>query len=149
MALQWQLINGPMNREMFDLYVETQLAPSLEPGDVVILDNLAVHKSKKAKAILHERDAWFLFRCSGKRPRRGLFSSLQPYSLDLNPIEINRPLSRTHGVRGFIFSKIKAHLRRIGARTIDVLWHAIDEICDLYDSDECWSYFKAARYGFD
>lgn len=65
-----------MNREMFELHVETQLAPSLEPGDVVILDNLAAHKSEKAKVILRERGAWFLF--------------LPPYSPDLNPVEINR-----------------------------------------------------------
>ncbi|RNF32804.1 hypothetical protein A7A09_020140 [Paracoccus methylarcula] len=56
-----------MNREMFDLYIETQLTPSLEPGDVVILDNLAAHKSEKPKAILRERGAWFLLRCAGKR----------------------------------------------------------------------------------
>lgn len=116
------VINGPMNREMFDLYIETQLAPSLEPGDVVILDNLAAHKSEKAKAMLRERGAWFLF--------------LPPYSPDLNPIEM-------------AFSKLKAHLRRIGARTIDTLWQAVGEICGLYDPDECWSYFKAAGYGFD
>lgn len=116
------VINGPMNREMFDLYVKTQLAPTLEPGDVVILDNLAVHKSEKAKAILRERGAWFLF--------------LPPYSPDLNPIEM-------------AFSKLKAHLRRIGARTIDALWQAVGQICDLYDPDECWNYFRAAGYGAD
>ena len=46
------IIDRPMNRAMFDLYVETQLAPTLEKGDVVILDNLAAHKSAKAAAIL-------------------------------------------------------------------------------------------------
>jgi transposase len=116
------VINGPMNREMFDLYVETQLAPTLEPGDVVILDNLAAHKSEKAKAVLRKKGAWFLF--------------LPPYSPDLNPIEM-------------AFSKLKAHLRRIGARTIDALWKAVGEICDLFDPDECWNYFKSAGYGFD
>lgn len=79
---------------MFDLYVATQLAPTPRAGDVVILDNLAAHKSEKAGAILKERGAWFLF--------------LPPYSPDLNPIEM-------------AFAKLKAHLRRIGARTIDAL----------------------------
>ena len=60
---------------------------------MVILDNLSSHKSEKAAAILKERGAWFLF--------------LPPYSPDLNPIEM-------------AFAKLKAHLRRIGARTIDV-----------------------------
>jgi DDE superfamily endonuclease len=55
------VLNGPMNRAAFDIYVETQLAPVLQKGDVVILDNLAAHKSGKAAAMLRERGAWFLF----------------------------------------------------------------------------------------
>lgn len=62
------VLDGPMNRAAFDLYIETQLAPTLKQGDIVILDNLPAHKSEKAKA------AWFLF--------------LPPYSPDLNPIEM-------------------------------------------------------------
>jgi transposase len=79
----------PMNRQIFDTYVETQLAPTLQKGDVVILDNLASHKSTKAEAILKQRGAWFLF--------------LPPYSPDLNPIEM-------------AFAKLKAHLRRLRAK---------------------------------
>ena len=116
------VIDGAMTREMFDIYVETQLAPTLARGDVVILDNLAAHKSERAKACLRERGAWFLF--------------LPPYSPDLNPIEM-------------AFSKLKAHLRRIGARTLDALWRAVGEICDLFSPDECWNFFKAAGYGSD
>ena len=116
------IIDRPMNRHIFETWVETQLAPTLQPGDVVILDNLSSHKSEKAKAVLKERGAWFLF--------------LPPYSPDLNPIEM-------------AFAKLKAHLRRIGARTIDALWQAVGSICDLYSSDECWNYFKAAGYAPD
>lgn len=116
------IIDRPMTKEIFEVYVETQLAPTLEAGDVVILDNLPSHKSDKAKAILKERGAWFLF--------------LPPYSPDLNPIEM-------------AFSKLKAHLRRIGARTIDDLWRAVGSICDLYSPDECRNYFAAAGYGSD
>ena len=111
-----------MTKEIFEIYVETQLAPTPDPGDVVILDNLPSHKSEKAKAILKQRGAWLLF--------------LPPYSPDLNPIEI-------------VFSKLKAHLRRIGARTIDDLWRAVGNICDLYFPDECQSYFNAAGYECD
>ena len=50
-----------MNRQIFETYIETQLAPTLQRGDMVILDNLSSHKSEKAKAILKERGAWFLF----------------------------------------------------------------------------------------
>jgi transposase len=108
-----------MTRAIFEVYVETQLAPMLKLGDVVILDNLASHKSEKARAILKERGAWFLF--------------LPPYSPDLNPIEM-------------AFAKLKAHLRRIGARTIDALWKAVGDICALYSPEECWNYLRAAGY---
>jgi transposase len=116
------IIDGAMNRLLFEAYVETQLAPTLKPGDVVILDNLASHKSPKAAAILKERGAWFLF--------------LPPYSPDLNPIEM-------------AFAKLKAHLRRLKARTIDELWRAVGHICDLYDPDECWNYLAHAGYAPD
>lgn len=116
------VVDQPMNRQIFDSYVETQLAPTLQPGDVVILDNLASHKSPKADAILKQRGAWFLF--------------LPPYSPDLNPIEM-------------AFAKLKAYLRRIAARTIDALCAAIGNICDLYSEQECWNYLKEAGYAPD
>ena len=55
------VIDGAINREFFDLYVETQLAPTLHKGDVVILDNLATHRSPKAAEILKDIGARFLF----------------------------------------------------------------------------------------
>jgi hypothetical protein len=55
------VINAPMNRVIFDTYVETQLAPILKPGDVVILDNLAAHKSERAENIVRAKGAWLLF----------------------------------------------------------------------------------------
>ena len=116
------IIDTPMTKAIFEIYVETQLAPTLEDGDVVICDNLASHKSERAKEILKERGAWFLF--------------LPPYSPDLNPIEM-------------AFSKLKAHLSRIGARTIDDLWKAVGSICDVYSPEECQNYFTAAGYGAD
>jgi len=121
LSVPW-IIDGAMNRKIFETYVETQLAPTLQPGDVVILDNLASHKSEKAKAVLKRRGAWFLF--------------LPPYSPDLNPIEM-------------AFAKLKAHLRRIKARTIDALWKAVGSICDLYSPEECWNYLKEAGYVAD
>ncbi len=105
-------IERPMNRQIFATWAETQLAPTLQSGDVVILDNLSRHKSPKAAAILKERGAWFLF--------------LPAYSPDPNPIKT-------------AFAKRKAHLRRIGARTIDALWRAVGHICALFSPDECWN----------
>ena len=116
------VLNGPMNRLAFDAYIETQLAPELSPGDVVILDNLSSHKSARAAEILRAKGAWFLF--------------LPPYSPDLNPIEM-------------AFSKLKAHLRKAKARTINALWRAIGNICNLYGDDECWNYFKAMGYAHE
>ncbi|MGF7212696.1 transposase [Skermanella aerolata] len=113
------IITGAINRTLFETYVETQLAPTLRLGDVVILDNLCSHKSEKAKAVFKQRGAWFLF--------------LPPYSPDLNPIEM-------------AFAKLKAHLRRIGVRTIKELWKAVGSICDLYTSGECWNYLRHAAY---
>ena len=147
------VISGAMDRDAFDTYVEKVLIPELVTGDVIkafprvngsgvcsksrstegrgrefelnrtwkrcILDNLATHKSENAAQMLKSHGCWFLF--------------LPPYSPDLNPIEM-------------AFSKLKAHLRRIGARTFDQLIEAIGEICDLFTPEECWNFFKAAGY---
>jgi len=114
------VIDAPMNRVIFETYVETQLVPTLRKGDVVIMDNLAAHKSPIAEQAIAKAGAWVLF--------------LPPYSPDLNPIEM-------------AFSKLKAHLRATAARTIDDLWRAIGNICQLYSSEECQNYFTAAGYG--
>jgi transposase len=69
-----------MDGDKFDTYVRTQLAPTLEPGDVVIWDNLNVHKIPRAAAAIAERNAWILF--------------LPRYSPDNNPIEMAFQSSR-------------------------------------------------------
>ncbi len=113
------VLDGPMNRLAFEVYIETQLAPVLKKGDVVILDNLSSHKSPKAEQAIKQTGAWLLF--------------LPPYSPDLNPIEM-------------AFAKLKAHLRGRAVRTIDSLWRAIGDITRLYSPQECKNYFKAAGY---
>ena len=113
------VVDRPMNRRIFETYVETQLAPTLQKGDVVILDNLAAHKSPLAEKAIRARGAWILF--------------LPPYSPDLNPIEM-------------AFAKLKAHLRKRAVRTIEALWTAIGDICDLFSPAECRNFFKAAGY---
>ena len=113
------VIEGAMNGAAFATYVETQLAPVLSPGTAVILDNLSTHRNEQAAAALRRRGCWFLF--------------LPPYSPDLNPIEQ-------------AYSKLKAHLRRIGARTFDTLINAIGEVCDLFTPEECWNFFRHAGY---
>jgi transposase len=115
------VIEAPMDRRIFETYVETQLVPTLEKGDIVIMDNLPAHKSPIAEKAILDRGAQVLF--------------LPPYSPDLNPIEM-------------AFSKLKAHLRARAVRTIDQLWKAIGQICDLFQPEECKNYFTAAGYGF-
>ena len=113
------VIDGAMNAELFDLYIETQLVPTLRDGDVVILDNLSSHKSPDAAEILRSVGAWFLF--------------LPPYSPDLNPIEM-------------AFSKLKALIRKAAARTSDELWEAVGHVCNLFSEEECYNFFRAAGY---
>jgi transposase len=116
------VIDGPMNGELFDLYIETQLVPTLQPGDAIILDNLSSHKNPTAAAAMKAVGAWFLF--------------LPPYSPDLNPIEM-------------AFAKLKALIRRAAARTYDELWQAVGDVCDLFTEEECYNFFKAAGYETD
>ena len=115
------VVDQPMNRRIFETWVETQLAPTLRKGDIVILDNLSSHKSHAAEKAIRAKGAWLLF--------------LPPYSPDLNPIEM-------------AFSKLKAHLRARAVRTIDDLWQAIGDICNLFEPAECSNFFKAAGYGY-
>jgi transposase len=116
------VLDGPMNRAAFELYIATQLAPTLLPGDVVIADNLSSHKSAHAQEVLKSQGNWLLF--------------LPPYSPDLNPIEM-------------AYSKLKAQLRRLKARTFDTLFQSVAETCELFPPDACRNFFKAAGYVAD
>lgn len=118
MIAPW-IVDAPMYRARFELHVETQLAPELKPGDVVILDNVAFHKSERAAELVRQRDAWLL--------------PLPACSPDLNPIEM-------------AFSKLKALLRKKAARSFDALCNALKDIWDLFDPIQCRNFFKAAGY---
>jgi transposase len=98
------VFEGAMNAERFQAYVEQQLAPTLQPGDVVILDNLSVHKVRGIAERIRAQGAEILF--------------LPPYSPDLNPIEL-------------CWSKVKAALRRAKARTVEAL---VDALADALRS---------------
>jgi len=113
------VIKGAMDRVMLDKYIETQLAPTLERGYIVILDNLSAHKSTAAQDLLKAQGNWLLF--------------LPRYSSDLNPIEM-------------AFSKLKTLIRKAAARTYDDLWKAVGHVCDLFSDEECYNFFKAAGY---
>lgn len=116
------VLDGPMTGAWCQAYVEQVLAPTLQPGDIVILDNLAAHKIEGARAAVEAVGARLLF--------------LPPYSPDLNPIEN-------------AFAKLKALLRKAAARTVDQLWDAIARIIQTYSPAECANYFAAAGYDAD
>lgn len=116
------VLDGPMTGGWFLAYVEQILAPTLSPGDIVILDNLAAHKSAAARAVIEAAGAKLLF--------------LPPYSPDLNPIEN-------------AFSKLKALLRKAAARSVEQLWKAIAQAIDTFTPSECANYFAAAGYDAD
>lgn len=113
------IVDAPMNRRIFETWIETQLAPTLSKGDVVILDNVGFHKSERAEQLVKDRGAWLLF--------------LPAYSPDLNPIEM-------------AFSKLKALLRKRAARNFDAITNALGEIVGLFSINECQNFFKAAGY---
>lgn len=108
-----------MIHRIFQTWIETQLAPTLSPGDVVILDNVGFHKSERAEELIKAKGAWLLF--------------LPAYSPDLNPIEM-------------AFSKLKALLRKRAARTFDAITQALGEIVSFFSVTECRNFFKAAGY---
>ncbi len=113
------VIKGAMDGPAFAAYVREVLVSEIAPGTAVILDNLAIHRNKEAAAALHAHGCRFLY--------------LPPYSPDLNPIEL-------------AFSKLKTHLRRIGARSFTSVFVAIGDICNMYSPQEGWNYFQAAGY---
>jgi len=113
------VLDGPMNGAWFLAYVEQVLVPTLNPGDIVIMDNLPAHKGAAVRAAIEAIGAALML--------------LPPYSPDLNPIEN-------------AFSKLKAMLRKAAARTIDQLWDAIARIIQTYSQQECANYFAAAGY---
>jgi len=113
------VVDAPMNRAIFTQYVRQFLAPHLNPGDIIIMDNLSSHKGVEVEAVIATRGATLLF--------------LPPYSPDLNPIEM-------------AFAKLKTLLRTAAERTRDDLWNRIGCLLELFKPDECSNYIRHAGY---
>jgi transposase len=113
------VLDGPMTGEVFRAYVEQMLAPSLAPGDAVVMDNLAAHKVAGVREAIQAAGASLLY--------------LPPYSPDLNPIEQ-------------VFAKLKALLRKAAARTKEALWAAIGQLLDNFEPNECKNYLRNCGY---
>jgi transposase len=116
------VLDGPMTGTAFRAYVEQMLVPSLSPGDVVVMDNLAAHKVAGIPEAIAAAGASILY--------------LPPYSPDLNPIEQ-------------LFAKLKALLRKAAARTREALWDTIDHLLDAFSPTECCNYLRNSGYAFD
>ena len=113
------LFDGPINGQRFLAYVEQFLAPTLKPGDVVILDNLGSHKGKAVRKAIRAVGARLPF--------------LPKSSPDLNPIEQ-------------VFAKLKGLLRKAKARTYDAVSDATPTILQTFPPSECAAYLRNAGY---
>jgi transposase len=114
------LIDGPIDGEGFRTYVEKVLAPTLRPGELVIMDNLGSHKGKAIRQAIRSAGAKLFF--------------LPKYSPDLNPIEQ-------------VFAKLKHLLRNTAARTVEALVTATGALLGNYTAQERANYFVNAGYG--
>ncbi len=113
------VIDGPINGELFQLYVDKVLAPTLSKGDVVVLDNLGSHKARAARAAIRARGAHLIF--------------LPPYSPDLNPIEQ-------------VFAKLKHLVRKAQPRNVEDTWRKVGQLLDLFNPQECANYIRNSGY---
>lgn len=113
------VVDGPVNGDVFEAFVEQVLVPELRSGDVVIMDNLSSHKRQRTRELIEEAGARLVF--------------LPPYSPDLNPIEM-------------IFAKIKQALRSLACRTRDALWQAMQSVLDQVTSSDATNCYKHCGY---
>ncbi len=114
-----RVFDGAINGASFLAWVRQALVPTLSKGDIVIMDNLSSHKIVGVREAIEAVGATPLY--------------LPAYSPDLNPIEQ-------------VFAKLKAILRKIGARTVDDLWQAIGNALDEFSPTECRNYLVNAGY---
>ena len=113
------LLDGPMNGERFTVYVKQVLAPTLQPDDLVIMDNLSSHKGLAVRRAIRQAGAKLFL--------------LPKYSPDLNPIEQ-------------VFAKLKHLLRKAAARTQEAVCQTIGTLLDTYTPQECANYLAHSGY---
>ena len=113
------VLDGPINGQSFTAWVEQFLVPTLNPGDIVIMDNLGSHKGAAVRDAIRSVGARLLF--------------LPPYSPDLNPIEQ-------------VFAKLKLLLRKAAERSVEATWQRIGTLLDAFPPHECASYLRNSGY---
>ena len=113
-------LDGPVNRDAFEAFVQQVLCPSLKTGDMVVMDNLSSHKGPRVQELIESAGARLLY--------------LPPYSPDLSPIEPG-------------FSKFKQLVRSAGHRAVDVLWNDLQRMLDQITSSDAAEFFRHCGYG--
>jgi transposase len=113
------VVDGTVNGDAFEAFVEQVLVPELQPGDVVVMDNLSSHKRARTRERIESVGARLAF--------------LPPYSPDLNPIEL-------------IFAKVKQLLRSLACRTRDALWNAMQSVLDQVSPADAANCYKHCGY---
>jgi transposase len=113
------VVDGAINGDLFTAYVAQVLVPTLQPGDVVVMDNLSCHKRSGVREAIEGAGCTPLY--------------LPPYSPDLNPIEL-------------AFAKLKALLRKAAQRTVPGLWAFLGQVLDAFAPEECRNYFRHCGY---
>jgi transposase len=112
-------VDGAINADIFEAFLEQVLLPTLRVGEVVVMDNLSSHKSCRVRELIESVGAELLY--------------LPPYSPDLNPIEL-------------AFSKIKQRLRTQAYRTVDSLWKCMQEVLDTISQKDAVNFLKHCGY---
>jgi transposase len=113
------IVDGAVNAELFEKYIEHILLPSLQPGQIVVMDNARIHKGKRVQQLIEERGCQVLF--------------LPAYSPDFSPIEE-------------AFSKIKTLLRQRGARTREALQCALEDALLTVSTTDALGWFTHCGY---
>ena len=114
------VLKGAGDADSFVTYIELCLVPTLKPGEIVVLDNVAFHLDDRIRPLIQRAGAWLYH--------------LPPYSPDLTPIENG-------------FSQLKAGLKRLGETTIDGLVDAVGQQLDETSAEHCLNFFKKSGYG--
>lgn len=116
------LIKGATDIEVFNAYIQQVLVPCLLPGDMVVMDNLAAHKTPAVRQAIQDAGAQLRY--------------LPTYSPDLNPIEK-------------MWSKLKAHLQKAAARTQDDLEIAVADALKTIKQSDAYGWFKSCHYPYN
>jgi transposase len=112
-------VDGAINRDVFEAFVQQVLAPALTTGDIVVMDNLSSHKGGRIEQMIQAAGATLLY--------------LPPYSPDLNPIEP-------------AFAKLKQLMRSAGHRTIAALWQDVQRMLDLITRSDAAAFYRHCGY---